>query len=176
MLMVTSLTLGLIDGLTLNGSLTLTDKGSVTELDLLIRGNGLVFNEAVFNEVLLALLLLLGLEISSVSGVALLAVAMLALDDIIVFGLLNHHNLVNTPLASSSNGANVKGDIITATSPLAGITGRHRLNSVGSMVVVIVMGMVITVSLMLVGLTSVGLVEGEGAPQVLSSPPLGSSS
>merc|ERR1719394_1975859 len=154
MLMVTSLTLGLIDGLTLNGSLTLADKGSVTELDLLIRGNGLVFNEAVLNEVLLTLLLLLGLEISSVSGVALLAVAMLALNDIIIFCLLNHHNLVNTLLASSINGANVKGDIITATSPLAGITGRHRLNCVGSMVVVIVMGMVITVSLMLVGLTS----------------------
>merc|ERR1719300_584679 len=71
-LVVPGLTLGLVDGLTLNGSLTLTDKRSVTELDLLIRSNGLVLNETALLEVLLALLLLLGLEVSSVSGVALL--------------------------------------------------------------------------------------------------------
>merc|ERR1711936_898535 len=54
-------------------------------------------------------------------GVALLGVAMLALDDIIVLSLLNHDNLVNATLTSGSNGSNVQGDVITAT--LTGATG-----------------------------------------------------
>jgi len=121
-LVIPGLTLRLIDSLALNWALTITDQWSVAELDGLIRGNLLVVNEAVLDEVLLTLLLLLRLEVSGVSGVALLAVAMLALNDIIIFGLLNHDNLVNAPLSSSSNGSNVQGYIIL-TAPLTSITG-----------------------------------------------------
>merc|ERR1712215_42319 len=110
----------------------------MTELNLLLRGNLPVVNETVLDEVLLALLLLLGLEVSSVGGVALLAVAMLALDDIVVLGLLNHHDLVDTPLSGSGNGSNVQGNII-ATS-LTGTTGIKGVVSVGML-----MGMVVLV-------------------------------
>jgi len=107
-LMVPGLALRLVDGPTFLWALTLTDKRSVAELDLLSGGNLPVVDEALLDEVLLALLLLLGLKVSGVGGVALLGVAMLALNDIVVLGLLNHHNLVDTPLTSGSNGSNVQ--------------------------------------------------------------------
>jgi len=106
-LMVPGLTLGLIYGLTLLRALSLADKGSVTKLDGLLRSNLLVLNEATFDEVLLTLLFLLRLKVSGVRGVALLAVAMLALNDVVILSLLNHDNLVDTPLTSSGNGPNV---------------------------------------------------------------------
>merc|ERR1719334_1164922 len=121
-LVIPGLTLRLIDSLALNWALTITDQWSVAELDGLIRGNLLVFNEAVLDEVLLTLLFLLRLKVSGVGGVALLAVAVLALNDIIILSLFNHDNLVNAPLSSSSNGSNVQGYIIL-TAPLTSITG-----------------------------------------------------
>jgi len=166
-LVVPGLALRLVDSLTLDGALTLADKWSVTELDLLLRGNGLVFNETVLPEVLLALLLLLRLEVSGVSGVTLLAVAMFALNDIIVFGLFNHHDLVNTPLSSSSNGSNVQGNIIL-TATLTGITSwQSSLRSKGSMLVVSVVVIMVSMS----SSTAIGLVEWESSPQVLATPP-----
>merc|ERR1712098_89113 len=99
-LVVPGLALRLVDSPTFLWALTVTDQRSVAEFDLLGGSNLPVVNEAVLDEVLLALLLLLGLEVSGVGGVALLGVAMLALNDIIVLGLLNHHNLVDTPLTS----------------------------------------------------------------------------
>merc|ERR1719204_3007309 len=119
--MVPGLTLRLIDRLALFWALAVTNQWSVAKFNLLIRGNLLVVNEAVLDEVLLTLLLLLRLEVSGVSGVALLAVAMLALNDIIILSLFNHDNLVNAPLSSSSNGSNVQGYIIL-TAPLTSIT------------------------------------------------------
>merc|ERR1719312_855094 len=113
--MVTGLTLRLVDGLTLNGAFSVTDQGSVTEVNLLFAGSLLVLNEAALDEVLLALLLLLGLEVSGVGSVALLAVAVLALNDIIVLCLLNHDNFVNAPLSSSSNGSDVEGNVFIST-------------------------------------------------------------
>jgi len=107
-LMVGGLALRLINGLTLLGSLSLTNKWCVTELDGLLRSNLLVVNETTLNEVLLAFLLLLRFKVSGVGGVALLAIGVLALNDVIVFGLLNHDNLVNAPLSGSSNGSDVK--------------------------------------------------------------------
>jgi len=166
-LVVTGLALRLVDGLTLLRALSVTDQGSVAELDLLIRSNLLVLNEAVLDEVLLALLLLLRLEVSGVGGVTLLAVAMLALNDVIVLGLLNHDDLVDTPLSSSSDGSNVKSDIIATT--LAGATGWQGKANSGFLVLM----MMVVVMLMVSGMPSVGvglLVEWEGSPQVLSSP------
>jgi len=114
-LMVPGLTLRLIDGLTFFWTLAFTDQRGVAKLDWLLRGNLFVFNKAAFDEVLFTLLLLLRLKVSSVSGVALLAVAVLALDDIIIFSFFNHDNLVNAPLSSSSNGSNVKSNLITTS-------------------------------------------------------------
>jgi len=164
-LVVPGLTLRLVDGLTLNWSLALANKWGVTEVDLLLGGNLPVVDEAVLDEVLLALLLLLGLEVGGVGGVALLGVAMLALNNIIVLCLLNHHDLVNTPLTGSGNGSNVQGNIII-TSTLASVTGGDSLScmgSVGSMGGMIIMSM-------LGSTATVALVEGEGSPQVLALP------
>jgi len=161
MLVVPGLALGLVDSPALDWALSVTDQGSVAELNLLLGGDLSVVNEAVLDEVLLAFLLLLGLEVSGVSGVALLGVAMLALDDVIILSLLNHHNLVNTPLTGSSNGSNVQGNIATS---LTGGTGINSLvgMSVLMFVVVIMSGMA--------GSLAITLVEWEGSPQVLSSP------
>jgi len=168
-LVVPGLALRLVDSPTLLLAGAITDEGSVAELNLLLRGNLPVVDEAVLDEVLLALLLLLGLEVGGVGGVALLGVAMLALDDIIVLGLLNHHNLVNTPLTGSGNGSNVQGNIIATTITLTSVTGGKRgLSSVG-----MVVGMVV---FMMVGMaSSTGIatgtrVEGEGSSQVLALP------
>jgi len=165
-LMVPGLALRLVDGLTLNGALTITDQGGVTELDLLLGGDSLVLDEAVLPEVLLALLLLLGLEVGSVGGVTLLGVGVLALNDIIVLGLLNHDDLVDTPLAGGGNGSNVQSDIIL-TATLTGITSGQSSLGMGGMVL-----MVVTVSMgSVLGSTAVSLVEWESSPQVLASPP-----
>merc|ERR1712121_187087 len=162
MFVVPGLTLRLVDSPTFLWALAGTDERSVAEFNLLSGGNLLVIDEAALHKVLLALLLLLGLEVSGVGGVALLGVAMLALDDIIVLGLLNHHNLVDTPLAGSGNGSDVQGDIITAS--LTGSTGIDSLVSVVvGMVVVVVVGGVASV-------TASSLVKGEGSPQVLAGP------
>merc|ERR1712112_350135 len=142
--MVPGLALRFVDGPTFGGALTITDQRSVAEFDLLSGGNLPVVDEAVLDKVLLALLLLLGLEVSGVGGVALLGVAMLAPNDIVVLGLLNHHNLVDTPLTSGSNGSNVQGDIITTS--LTGSTGINSIVSVGMLVLMVVMGMVMASS------------------------------
>jgi len=157
-LVVPGLTLGLVDSPTFLWALALADEWSVAELNLLLRGNLPVVDEAVLDEVLLALLLLLGLEVGGVGGVALLGVAMLALNDIIVLCLLNHHNLVDTPLTSGSNRSNVQGDIITTS-----LTGSTSINSIVSVGMLVLMGGV-------TGSISIALVEGKGSPQVLALP------
>jgi len=168
MLMVPGFTLGLIDSFALYRTLSITDKRSVAELCLLLRSNLFVVNEAVLDEVLLTFLLLLGLKISGVGGVTLLAVAMLALDDIIVLSLLNHHNLVNAGLTSSSNGSNVQGNIIAT--PLTRVTGWVGFSSMGMVVVMFVV--VLVVMFMSLNITQVEI-KWKGSPQVLTSPPVG---
>jgi len=164
MLMVPGLALRLVDGPTLLWALTITDQRSVAEFDLLSGGNLPVVDEAVLDEVLLALFLLLGLEVSGVGGVALLGVAMLALNDIVVLSLLNHHDLVDTPLTSSGNGSNVQGNIITAIT-LTSVTGGTFLGMGMGMVVVMTVGMASST-----GIATGTRVEGEGSPQVLALP------
>jgi len=89
---------------------------------------------------------------------------MLALNDIIVLSLLDHDDLVDTSLASSSDGSNVKSNIVAATT-LTGATGRK--GSLGSVSMLVLM--VVVVSSVLGG-TSIGLVEWESSPQVLALP------
>jgi len=166
-LVIPGLALRLVDGPTFIWTLSVTDERSMAEFDLLSGSNLPVVDEAVLDEVLLALLLLLGLEVSGVGGVALLGVAVLALNDIVVLGLLDHHDLVDTPLTGGSDGSNVKGDIVTTTVTLTSITSRDSLGSMG-------MGMMIIVG-MGVSSIAIALVEWEGSPQVLALP-VGSSS
>merc|ERR1711874_220911 len=86
------------------GSLNVTvlDKGSSAHLDGLVEGNLLVVDEAVLSEVLLALLLLLGLVVGGIGGVASPVVRVVALDNLIVLSLFYHLDLVDTPFAISS--------------------------------------------------------------------------
>ena len=86
------------------GSLDVTvlDKRSPADLSSLVEGDLLVLDETVLPEVLLALLLLLGLVLGDIGGVAPPVVGVGALDHVVVLGLLEHLNLVNTPLAISS--------------------------------------------------------------------------
>lgn len=162
MFVVAGLTLGLVDGLTFDGTFTITDQGSVAEPDGLFEGNLLVLDEAVLLEVLVALLLLLGLEVGGVGGVAPLGVAMVALDLLVVFGLFDHHNLVDTSLTGGSNGADVKGGIIALS--LARVTVASRSNGL------LMMSMIVIVIVIVMG-TSIGsaelLIEGEAVQERL---------
>jgi len=70
---------------------------------------------------------LLRLVVRGVGGMASLAVAVMALDDVIVLGLLNHDHLVDAAFASGSNRADVQGYLIGA----AALTGKPEVK--GSM-------------------------------------------
>jgi len=165
MLVVSGLTLGFVDGLTFLWSLTFADEWSVAELDFLIRSDLLVLNETALDEVLFTFLFLLWFEVGSVSGVTSLRVAMLALNDIIVLGLLNHDNLVDTSLSGGGNGSNVQSYIIAGS-----LTGGTGWETEGSAWMSLMMSMMI----LMVGmgsLTGIGrttpCVEWEGVPQAL---------
>jgi len=110
---ISGLALGLVDSLTLLGTLTFAHQRGVAEPDGLIEGNLLVVDETLLLEGLVTFFLLLGLEVGGVGGVAPLGVAMVAFDLLIVFGFFNHHDLIDTTLSSSGNGSNVKCDIIS---------------------------------------------------------------
>jgi len=136
----------------------------VTLLDGLLNGDLLVLDETVLPEVLLAVLLLLGLEVSGVGGVAPLGVAMLAGNVVIVLGLLNHDDLVDTTLTSRSNVADAQVEIITRAltgSPVIKVNGLAMV-----LMVVVVMLMVVTVVLLAI----VPGVEGEGVHERPSVP------
>merc|ERR1719374_214913 len=82
--------------------ITVLDEGSSAHLDGLVEGDLLVVDEAVLSEVLLALLLLLGLVVGGVGCVAPSVVGVVALDNLVVLGLLDHLDLVDTSLSISS--------------------------------------------------------------------------
>merc|ERR1719397_1311600 len=64
----------------------------------LVEGDLLVLDEAALPEVLLAVLLLLGLVVGGVGGVAPPVVGVVALHHVVVLRLLHHLHLVNAPL------------------------------------------------------------------------------
>ena len=68
---------------------------SAADLQALVVGLALVLDHANLLEVLLALLLLVGLEGGDVAGVAPLVVAVVAGDDLVKLSLLRHHDLHN---------------------------------------------------------------------------------
>ena len=89
---------------------------SSADLNSLVESDLLVLDEAALPIVLLALLLLLGLVVGDVGGVAPLVVAVVALDHVIVLGFLHHLDLVNAPLAVTAG--TDAGDLPEADSPV----------------------------------------------------------
>ncbi len=158
-LVVPGLTLALVDGLTLLGTLTLAHQWGMAEPDRLIKGHFLVLNEAALLEVLIALFLLLWLEVGGVGSVATLRIGVVALNLFIVLRLLDHDHLVNTTLASSSNVANAQFWFVTGSLsvPLPGIP--RRKSQMFAVIVGVVM--VIVVTLVLGG-------EGEDPTEIAS--------
>merc|ERR1711911_126729 len=94
-------TLGLVLGPADLGALDVADldEGGPAHLDGLVVDNLLVVDEAVLPEVLLALLLLLGLVVGHVGGVAPPVVGVVTLNSLVVLSLLDHLDLVDTLLA-----------------------------------------------------------------------------
>ena len=152
-------------------NVTILDQRSSADLDSLVEGNLLILDEAVLPEVLLALLLLLGVVVGDVGGVASLVVAMVTLNHVIVLNLLDHLDLVNTSLAIGSGGGSsdiseagggIRGESLTLGS------GTQVLGRVPGGVISVVSMMVVTMGMVLTMLsTSVG-VEGEGVDQRLA--------
>jgi len=140
----------------------------VTLLDGLLNGDLLVLDETVLPEVLLAVLLLLGLEVSGVGGVAPLGVAMLAGNMVIILGLLNHDDLVDTTLTSSGNVADAQVQVITRA--LTGVPGGRAIKVDGLGTVSVVLIVVVTMVSVVVVLTLVPGVEGEGVHERPSTP------
>merc|ERR1719481_457814 len=103
--------LGLIlcstDFRTLN--ITVLYKRSSANLDSLIKGNLLIFNETAFPKVFFALLLLLRLKVGDICSVTPLVIGVITLHHIIILSLFNHLYLVNTLLAigSGSSSSNI---------------------------------------------------------------------
>jgi hypothetical protein len=75
-------------------------KRSTADLDSFVESDLLVFNEAVFPEVLVTLFLLLGFVVGDICGVAPFVIRVITLNNIIIFGLFNHLNFVNATLAA----------------------------------------------------------------------------
>jgi len=136
----------------------LHQRGSA-DLDSLVEGDLLVLDETALPEVLLALLLLLGLVVGDVGGVAPLVIGVITLNHIVILGLLHHLDLVNTSLSISSRGgsSNRSEAHIRTFSSLPLVTFGHSS-----------MSMVITMVIMIVGVI-VG-VEGEGVDEGLAVP------
>merc|ERR1711915_126928 len=82
--------------------ITVLDQGSSAHLHGLIEGNLLVVDETVLPEVLLTFLLLLGLIVGYIGGVTPPVIGVVTLDNLIIFSLLHHLNLVNAPLSIST--------------------------------------------------------------------------
>jgi len=140
----------------------LHQRGSA-DLDSLVEGDLLVLDETALPEVLLALLLLLGLVVGDVGGVAPLVVGVITLNHIVILGLLHHLDLVNTSLSISSRGGSShssKAHIRTFSSLSLGTAGHFRVSMVITMVITMVILMVVTV---------IG-VEGEGVDEGLAVP------
>merc|ERR1719458_1124697 len=74
--------------------ITILDKRGPADISGLVEGNLLVLDETVLPEVLFTLLLLLGLVLGDVGGVAPPVVGVVALDLIVVLNLRNHFDLV----------------------------------------------------------------------------------
>jgi len=155
-----------VDGLTYFWTISFQEDWGVTEGNGFFGSDLLVFNETALDEVFFTVFFLLWFEISCVGGVTFFTVAVFASNNIVVFGFFNHDYFVDTSLTSSSNGANVKSDIIVAsTASLTGIT--NIIYGVMSMMIVVIS----MVSSMVVAMMSSWLISGvkwESSTKVLT--------
>ena len=69
--------------------ISILDERGPADFSSLVEGNLLILDETVLPEVLFALLLLLGLVLGDIGGVAPPVVGVVALDNIVVLGLLD---------------------------------------------------------------------------------------
>merc|ERR1712156_862379 len=100
---------------------------SSADLNSLIKGNFLIFDKTALPEVLFTFLFLLGPVVCDIGSVASLVIGMVTLDHIIILGLLNHLNLVNTSLAISTrsgSGNSSKAHISVFTTLTLGTTSK----------------------------------------------------
>merc|ERR1711863_187465 len=161
-------TLGLVLSPADLGSLDVTvlHQGSPADLHGLVEGDRLVLDETTLPEVLLALLLLLGLVVGDVGGVAPLVVAVVALHHVVVLGLLHHLHLVDTSLTvrpGRGPGHGGKAHINISRSLTLGAAGQSLRGSS--------LGMFLVVAVVAVGVVSLVVgVEGESANEGLAVP------
>merc|ERR1712018_1117947 len=161
MFLITGSTSRLVDGLTYFWTISFQEDWGVAEGYSFFGSYLLVFNETALDEVFFTFFLL-GFEVSCIGGVTFFAVAVLASNNIVVFGFFNHYYFVDTSLSSSGNGTNVKSDIIvTSTASLTGIT-----NVIDGMVSMMMIIMVNVMTIMMSSLISG--VEWESSTKVLS--------
>merc|ERR1719347_2228637 len=140
-------------------------KGSSANLDSLVESDGFVLDETVLPVVLLALLLLLGLVVGDVGGVAPPVIGVVALHNIIVLGLLDHLHLVDTSLTISpgTSGSDSTEANISVVTSLSLTTTSKSLRGISFMVVMVV----IMMSMMMI--ISIG-VEWKGSYKRFSIP------
>ena len=171
--LISGLALRLIHGLASFWTVSLDFDWSVAEGYGIFGSDLSVFNETALDEVFFTVFFLLWLEINGICCVAFLTVAVFTGNNIVVFSLLYHNNLVNTSLTSGGNGSNVKGNLVTtSTSPLASITDIIK-SSLGVMSVMILVVTVMTVVNVLwgssPGISSSVLTEWESSTKIFSS-------
>merc|ERR1712241_892737 len=109
--------------------ITILDKRLSADLNSLIEGNLLIINETILSEVLFTFFFLLRFIVCDIGGVTSSVIAMVTLNNFIIFSLLNHLNLVNTTLAIStrtSSSYSREADISVIRS-LTVTTGRQAL-------------------------------------------------
>jgi len=171
MFVVSGCALRLVFGGTLgwSGSVAVPDKRRETKLDLLFRGALLVLNETPLLKSLVTFLLLLWLEIRSISKMTLLAVTVLAVNLVIVLGLFYHDNLVYAPFSGGSDGSDVERNVISTALPgksaVVNQLWRRAENrrwgwSQCSVIVIVIVGVIVSVAL-----SSVVAVEWESVPE-----------
>jgi len=121
------------------------DQRSSADLHSLVEGNLLVLDETALPEVLFTVLLLLGLVLGDIGGVAPPVVGVVALDNIVVLGLFDHLDLVDTPLAVStrSGGCNGREAHISVVSLTLG-TSLELDRWVASIVVTLMVALMVT--------------------------------
>ena len=133
---------------------------SSADLNSLVESDLLVVNETILPEVLLALLLLLGLVVGDVGGVAPRVVAVVAMHLLVVFDHVHRDDLVNTSLAVSSGGGSSH-----RSKAHIDVIGSLSLGTAGETLGLRGMGMVtvtVAMSVVVIG------VEGEGVDERLT--------
>merc|ERR1719385_454464 len=115
MFSITCSTSRFVYGLTNFFAISFQENWCVTESYGFLGSYLTVLNETTLLEVFFTIFFLLRLEVSGICCVTFFTVAVFACNNIVVFCLFNHDDFVDTSFSSSSNGSNVKSNIITTS-------------------------------------------------------------